>query len=40
MVIYQELYDDKGLWARPLAMFTEIIERDGKRIPRFKYIGE
>ena len=40
MVIYQELYDDKGLWVRPLAMFTEIIERDGKRIPRFKYIGE
>lgn len=27
-----------GLWIRPLAMFTEEIERDGKKMPRFKLV--
>jgi len=37
LVIYQALYGERGFWARPLAMFTEIIERDGKRQARFAY---
>ena len=40
MVIYQALYGDFGLWVRPLAMFTETVERDGKVFPRFEYTGE
>ena len=36
-VIYKTLYGERDLWIRPLSMFTEIIEREGKRFPRFKY---
>ena len=31
-VVYKALYGDFGLWVRPLAMFEETIERDGKFI--------
>ena len=42
LVVYRALYDNKvsQLWVRPLKMFTETIENDGKEIERFKYIGE
>jgi len=40
MVVYQKLYGDRYYSVRPLTMFTEIIERDGKRMPRFEFIGE
>jgi len=39
MVIYRPLYGAMDLWIRPLSMFTEIIERDGKTFQRFEYIG-
>ena len=44
-VVYQPLYkqkngDDAGIWIRPLAMFTEIIEREGKPLQRFTYLNE
>lgn len=39
-VIYRALYGEYGLWVRPLKMFEEIIEKDGKQIKRFEYIGE
>lgn len=39
-VIYRPLYDPEGeLWIRPLDMFLETIERDGKVIERFEYLG-
>ncbi|MFA5133537.1 MAG: DUF1653 domain-containing protein [Patescibacteria group bacterium] len=38
MVLYKHLDDDAGLWVRPLAMFTEEVERDGKKLPRFRFI--
>lgn len=39
MVVYRALYGEGGLWVRPAAMWTEKIERDGYRGPRFQYIG-
>ena len=36
MAVYRALYGDFGLWVRPLAMFLETIERDGKEIRRFQ----
>jgi hypothetical protein len=35
LVVYQALYGERGLWVRPLAMFTETVELDGEPIPRF-----
>jgi hypothetical protein len=40
VVVYRALYGEQGLWVRPLEMFAELIERDGKTIPRFQYVGE
>lgn len=37
MVVYREI-DNNSLWVRPAHMFLEIIERDGKRFPRFERI--
>ena len=39
MVVYRALYGEKGLWVRPLAMWTETVDRDGYHGPRFRYIG-
>ncbi len=39
MAVYQAMYGENKLWARPLKMFIEEVEIDGKKIPRFKYIG-
>lgn len=40
LVVYRKVYDDFGLWVRPLAMFIENIEINGEIIPRFQYIGD
>ena len=40
VVVYRALYGERGLWVRPLRMFTEIVERDGQRVRRFEFIGE
>ena len=37
--------DDKkfgknALWARPKKMFLEYVEVDGKKVPRFEYVGK
>lgn len=38
MVFYRTLYGDQGFWVRPLAMFTEHVERDGYSGPRFRRV--
>lgn len=38
MVVYQALYGEYGIWVRPLSMFLEQVERDGKIINRFDEI--
>lgn len=40
MVVYRPLYGERGLWVRPAAMWNEIVERDGRRVRRFTFIGE
>jgi hypothetical protein len=42
MVIYETLYKNPEgkIWVRPLAMFTEVIRINGKKVQRFKYIGK
>lgn len=40
MVVYRALYGDHGLWVRPAAMWNETVEKDGKKVKRFSYIGE
>lgn len=40
MVVYRALYGDGGTWVRPAAMWNETVERDGRIVPRFAYIGE
>ena len=43
LVFYQETginkeFGPQSLWVRPVEMFLEIIERDGKTVQRFKRI--
>jgi len=40
LVVYRALYGDFGLWVRPVCMWNETVERDGKTFRRFTYIGE
>lgn len=39
-VVYQALYGEMGMWVRPLTMFEESVEVEGKIVKRFQYIGE
>ena len=36
MVVYQALYGKMGIWVRPLAMFFEKVNIDGKIVSRFE----
>lgn len=40
MVVYQQLYGEMGVWVRPLEMFLETVERNGKIQYRFEEIEE
>ena len=36
LVVYRCLYGEYGVWVRPLAVFTETVEVEGKQVPRFE----
>ena len=40
VVVYRPLYGEGNLWVRPLSMFIETVQRDGKEVPRFAYMGQ
>jgi hypothetical protein len=40
MVVYRALYGEKQLWVRPVEMFFEQVQKDGKTYQRFTYIEE
>lgn len=40
MVVYKALYGEGEFWVRPLSMWEELVEVNGKQVPRFRYIGE
>ncbi len=39
MVMYQHC-DDGNFWVRPLAMFIEAVDYEGKRLLRFRFLHE
>lgn len=39
MVFYRMLHDDFSYWVRPLTMFIEEIEIEGKTLPRFEFVS-
>jgi hypothetical protein len=40
LVVYRALYGERGLWVRPLAMFTETVTVDGVEQPRFAPLAD
>ena len=40
LVVYKALYGNYDLWVRPLKMFLEEVEIEGKKIKRFRYLGK
>jgi hypothetical protein len=40
LVVYRALYGEGQIWVRPLKMFLEEVEVDGKKISRFEYISK
>ena len=38
LVVYRCIYGEYGVWVRPLSMFTEIVNIDGKEVSRFELI--
>lgn len=45
LVVYKALYDSvefgkNALWVRPKAMFLETVEKAGKRVARFEFVGK
>lgn len=39
MVVYRALYGERGVWVRPVAMWSEAVDRDDYQGPRFRWIG-
>jgi hypothetical protein len=40
LVVYRQEYGDRGLWVRPAAMFAEMVDVEGRSVPRFRLLEE
>lgn len=40
LVVYKALYGAGEVWARPAKMWNETVEHNGKKTPRFTYLGK
>ena len=40
LVVYQALYGNNDIWCRPLSMWNDIVEYNGKKVKRFELIEE
>lgn len=40
MVVYKDLKNDGKVWVRPAVMWNETVERDGKVLKRFEFVGK
>ena len=42
MVVYEALYENpvSKMWVRPVKMFEEVIEHEGKKVSRFQFMQE
>jgi hypothetical protein len=40
LVIYQAMYGEQGYWARPLSMFVEQCQVEGKKVQRFERLSD
>jgi len=40
MVIYKALYGERATWVRPLSMWDNPVEVNGKTVKRFEYVDE
>jgi len=38
LVVYRTDYGERDLWVRPLAMFQESVEVEGRQVPRFELV--
>ena len=39
MVLYRAEYGDYSLWVRPLAMFLEMVNKNGQQVRRFEPVS-
>ena len=40
LVLYRPLYGERALWVRPLELFVDTLEKDGRRVPRFAWLRD
>ena len=40
LVVYRPMYGDQALWVRPLTMFLETVQHEGKELLRFELLAE
>lgn len=38
LVLYKALYGKEDMWARPIKNFLEKVEKDGKKVKRFRLL--
>ena len=39
-VVLRALFDGYGMWVRPLATFQDEVDLNGKKVLRYKYVGD